>query len=408
MSRNSPNARTLGEQDPRSKQDAPHPDAERKVDWPTQVEKPSWKYIARKVVREFSDDQCIDIAASLTYYGVLSLFPGLLVVMSLLGLFGQSGEAVRAILDIVRQLAPSETVQLIEAPLRQFVDSPAAGFALVSGIVLGIWSASAYVTAFSRGMNRIYEVVEGRPFWKLKPQQLLITICLVVLVIVMITLLVISGPVTDAVGNALGIGDTARTVWSIAKWPVLAIAAVVIIALLYYTTPNVKQPKFRWMSVGALIALVVIVLATLAFGLYVTNFSNYDRTYGSLAGVIIFLLWLWITNMVLLFGAEVDAELERGRQLQAGIEAERSVQLPPRDTRKSDKLAAKAEEDIERGRELRERAAAEAAAADQRRREQERSEREAARRAEKLRKREAKTRSGATPPAAPPTAPPRG
>jgi membrane protein len=173
----------------------------------------------------------------------------------------------------------------------------------------------------------------------------------------MVIILIVSGPVTEAVGSALGLGETVQVVWSIVKWPLLALAAVLIIAILYYATPNAKQPKFRWVSMGALLALITLLVASFLFGLYVTNFSNYDRTYGSLAGVVIFLLWLWIANLALLFGAEFDAELERGRQLQAGIAAEEDIQLPPRDTRKSDKAALKERADVADGRRIRTEAA---------------------------------------------------
>jgi membrane protein len=225
--------------------------------------------------------------------------------------------------------------------------------------VLAIWSASGYVTAFSRGMNRIYEIREGRPFWKLKPIQLLVTVIAIVLIVIIAMILIVSGPITDSVGNALGVGGAAKIVWSIVKWPILAAAVVLIIAILYYATPNARQPKFRWMSLGALLALIVLLVASVAFGFYVTTFANYAKNYGSLAGVIIFLLWLWIANMALLFGAEFDAELERGRQLQAGIEAEETLQLPPRDTRKSDRVQTKHQEDIAVGRRLRESAGTE-------------------------------------------------
>jgi membrane protein len=336
--------------------DAPAPEDPRKPEGPKEVRKPSWKLILRKTFREFSTDQCSDIAASLTYYAVLSLFPALIALVSLLGVLGQGKKATQALLGILRDVAPGSTANLLRGPLEQFASSPAAGFALVSGIVIAIWSASGYVGAFSRAMNRIYEIDEGRPFWKLKPQQLLVTVIGIVLMVVVTIILVVSGPVTDAVGNALAIGAAARVVWSIVKWPVLALVVVLLIAILYYATPNAKQPKFRWMSMGALIALIVLVVATLLFGLYVTTFSNYAKTYGSLAGVIVFLLWLWIANMALLFGAEFDAETERGRQLQAGIAAEENIQLPPRDTKRSEKAASAEEGDVQRARELREEA----------------------------------------------------
>lgn len=335
------------------KDTAPSPDDPRKPDSPGEVSKPSWKYAMRKTFREFSADQCTDIAASLTYYAVLALFPALIALMSLLGVVGQGERSVDTILGLVNQVAPGGTADLLREPLEQFSSSPAAGFALVFGIVLAIWSASGYVGAFSRAMNRIYEIEEGRPFWKLRPMQLFVTIVSILLILIMLVILIVSGPVTDAVGGALGLGETVQIVWSIVKWPILALAAVLIIAILYYATPNAKQPKFRWISLGALLALITLVLASFLFGLYITNFSNYDRTYGSLAGVIVFLLWLWIANLALLFGAEFDAELERGRQLQAGIAAEEDIQLPPRDTRKSDKAAEKERSDISDGRRIR-------------------------------------------------------
>jgi membrane protein len=338
-----------------SSKGAPDPDDPRKPDGPTDLKKRSWTYVLKKTAREFGADQCTDIAASLTYYAVLALFPALIAIFSLLGVFGQGQAATDAILGIVDDVAPGGTADVVRGPIEQFASSPAAGFALIAGMVVAVWSASGYVTAFSRAMNRIYEIEEGRPFWKLKPVQLLVTLVSLILIVIAALILVISGPVADAVGSALGIGETATTIWSIAKWPVLALVVVLILAILYYATPNAKQPKFRWMSMGALLAIVVLVIATVAFGFYVANFSNYDKTYGSLAGVVIFLLWLWIVNNAILFGAEFDAELERGRQLQAGIAAEEDIQLPPRDTRKSDKAAAKEEKDVAEGRRIRER-----------------------------------------------------
>ena len=335
---------------------APDPEASGKPDSPDDLHKRSWKYVLRKTIREFSSDQCTDIAASLTYYAVLSLFPGLIAIFSLLGVVGQGKAASDAVLGIIEQVAPGDTVDTIRGPIEQIAESPGAGFALITGILLAIWSASGYVGAFSRAMNRIYEIEEGRPFWKLKPVQLLVTVITIVLLVIAAIILVVSGSVTKAIGDALGIGDVPQTIWSIAKWPLLVFIVVLVVAILYYATPNAKQPKFRWISMGALLAIIVLALATAAFGFYVGNFSNYDRTYGSLAGVIIFLLWLWIANLALLFGAEFDAELERGRQLQAGIAAEEDIQLPPRDTRKSDKAAEKERQDIEKGREIRQNA----------------------------------------------------
>jgi membrane protein len=333
---------------------APAPDDSRKPDSPTEVTKPSWQFIARKTLREFSKDQCPDLAAALTYYAVLSLFPALLALVSLLGVFGQAEKTTTALLDIVQRIAPGSTVDIIRQPIEEVTNSPSAGFTLVIGILVALWSASGYVGAFARAMNRVYEVDEGRPFIKLRATMLGVTVVNVLIVAAFGAMLVLSGPVAEAVGNAVGLGGTFLAVWNIAKWPVMVLLVVAAIAILYYFTPNVRQPKFRWMTMGSFIALVVFVLASLGFAFYVANFSNYNKTYGAIGGVIVMLLWLWILNMSLLFGAEFDAETERGRQLQAGIEAEETIQLPPRDTKQSDKLQARAEEDIQRGRELRE------------------------------------------------------
>ncbi|MGN6198747.1 YihY/virulence factor BrkB family protein [Humibacter sp.] len=334
-------------------EDAPAPDDPRKPKTPPRLHKPSWTYALRRAMREFVFDQCIDSAGALTYFGVLALFPGLLAVFSILGVVGEGSKATSTVLSLVKQVVPGSTAEVIKGPLEQFARSPVAGVALVTGIVLAIWTASGYVGAFARAMNRIYEIDEGRPYWKKKPAQLLVTLILIVLVIVMILTLVISGPVTDAVGNALGIGPAIKITWSIVKWPILAAAVIVAIAILYYATPNVRQPKFRWTTVGGAFAFSLIVIASVGFGFYVANFSHYNKSYGSLAGIIIFLIWLWIANNLLLLGAEFDSELERGRELQAGIKAEEQIQLPPRDVEQSEKNAEKEEKEVGSGRSLR-------------------------------------------------------
>ena len=332
---------------------APHPDDERKPDSPDDVTKPSWKYVLRKTMREFTTDQCTDLAAALTYYATLALFPALLAIVSLLGLFGQAGATTNAVLDIMASFVSPSMVEGLREPITSLVETPAAGFAFVTGLLGALWSASGYVGAFARAMNRIYSIQEGRPFYKLRPTMFVITIITVLLLVIAGLLLVLSGPIAERVGAAIGLGDFAVTVWNIVKWPVLAGIMVLLVAILYYATPNVKQPKFRWMSLGALLALVVWVIASIGFAFYVSNFGSYNATYGALGTMIVFLLWVWITNIALLFGAEFDAEIERVRELQAGIEAEENIQLPPRDTKQSDKLADKVAEDVLIGRRLR-------------------------------------------------------
>jgi membrane protein len=334
--------------------DAPDPDDPSKPESPTDLSRPSVLYVLRKTAREFGTDQCTDLAAALTYYAVLSLFPALVVVVSLLGVFGQGQRTTDAVLQIVGDVGPASAVDTLRAPIQQLVESPSAGFALIVGMVGALWSASGYIGAFGRAMNRIYEVEEGRPVWKLRPIQLLLTLIGLALAAAVAFMLAVSGPIASAVGHAIGLGSVAETIWSVARWPVMLVFVVLVVATLYYATPNVQQPKFRWISVGAGVAILIWILASVGFGFYVGNFGSYNKTYGALAGVIVFLLWLWITNLALLFGAELDAELERGRQLQAGIAAERDLQLPLRDDRVVEKNEAKTEHDIESGRELRE------------------------------------------------------
>jgi membrane protein len=338
-------------------QNAPHPEDDRKPDKVTEVNKPAWKYIAKRTLHEFSRDKCTTLAAALTYYSVLAIFPALLALVSLLGIFGQAKQTTSTLLRIVSSVADPSVVRVVRQPIEQLSSSSSAGFALVVGLVGAIWSASGYVSAFAQSMNRIYEVDEGRPFWKLRPVMLLITVILLLIAVVMALLLVVSGPIAEAIGAAIGLGGAAVTVWSIVKWPILVVFAIVMIAVLYYGTPNVKQPKFRWMSVGSAIALVVLAVASLGFFFYVANFGNYNKTYGTIGGMIVLLLWIWIANLSLLFGAEFDAEMERGRQLQGGIEAEETLQLPPRDTKQSEKNLDKEKKDIDSGRAVREESA---------------------------------------------------
>lgn len=332
---------------------APDPDDPRKPESPTDLTKPSLLYSLRKAVREFQQDQCTDLAAALTYYAVLSVFPALVVMVSLLGVFGQGRRTIDALLDIVDDVAPASALDTLRPPIEQLVNSPSAGFALVAGILGALWSASGYVGAFGRAMNRIYEIEEGRPVWKLRPLQLVLTLVGLLMAAVVVVMLAVSGPVARVVGDAIGLGDVAVTVWNVARWPLILLFVVLAVAILYYVTPNVEQPKFRWISVGAAVAILVWIAASVLFGFYVANFGSYNKTYGALAGVIVFLLWVWITNLALLFGAELDAEIERGRQLQAGLPAEQELQLPPKDTHNLRKDEAAEAKDLKRARRLR-------------------------------------------------------
>ncbi|WP_083941975.1 YihY/virulence factor BrkB family protein [Sanguibacter suarezii] len=332
----------------------PAPDDPRKPQSPPELQGRSWKFAVRSTIRQFQRDECLDLAAALTYYAVLASAPALLALVSVIGLVGNSEKIVEDVLNIAATVLPAEVVDTLRPLIEQVAqNSSGAGLALILGVALALWSASGYVGAFSRAMNRIYEVEEGRPIWKLRPVMLLITLVVVIMAALVVAALVLSGPVAREIGESVGLGSTAVTVWNIAKWPVVLLLVVAIIAVLYHGTPNVKQPKFRWLSVGALVAIIVWVIASVGLGFYVSQFGSYDATYGALGGVIVLLLWLWISNLALLFGAELDAELERSRQLQGGIAAEETLQLPPRDTRASEKKERQHQDDVERGRAVR-------------------------------------------------------
>ena len=308
------------------------PDDPRKPDSPTDLSKRSWFGVAKRAFAEFKDDNITDWAAALTYYAVLSIFPALIVFVSLLGIFGQGESTVTSLLTIARDLgAPGDTVSTLERPIREVVDQRGGAGALLGlGLLGALWTASGYVGAFIRASNAIYEVKEGRKFYILRPLQIVVTIAAVLLLTIITLAIVSSGNVAQAIGDAVGVGDTVVTIWNIAKWPVIIVIVSLMIAGLYHIAPNVKQPKFRWFTLGGFLALLLWVLASVAFGFYVANFGSYNKTYGSLGAVISFLIWLWITNNVILFGAEVNAELERGRELEAGQPAEEDIQLPHR------------------------------------------------------------------------------
>ena len=335
----------------------PAPDAPGKPTSLRQISRRSWAYLLRRTVREFLRDDCSGLAAGLTYHAVLAVFPGLIAVVSLLGVLGQGPQSASTILAIARRLVPGEAVEILQPVIEQLASSSSAVLALVLGLLGALYFVSGYILEFGRAMNRIYQVEEGRPLHRLYGQTALVTLLLGLMALCAVLLLLISGPVARAVGEVLDLGSTVLLVWGIAKWPALALILALVIAVLYYTAPNVQQPRFRWLSPGALVAIAVWLAGTALFGLYVGSFSNYDATYGSLAGGIVFLVWLWVTNIALLLGAELDAEIERARELQAGMPAERHVLLPPRDTRGSDRAAALHEQDLQAARQIREQAA---------------------------------------------------
>jgi membrane protein len=299
---------------------------------PAALPRGSWADTLKRTVREFQDDKLQHWAAALTYYAVLSIFPALLVMVSLIGLFGDPERVTKVLTDTVASLGPSSAASTFQAPIEQITSNRGgAGIMLIVSIAGALWAASGYVSAFTDAANTIYEVDEGRPFWKLKPIQLLITLVLILMAAAVALSLVLSGPIVAALGGALGLSDTALTVWRIAKWPAMIVLVLVIFGVLYWATPNARVSGLRWVSGGAVVALVVWIVASVAFAFYASNFGSYNKTYGSLAAVIIFLIWLWITNVVILLGAEMNAEVERGRQIEHGHPPDKEPFLPQRE-----------------------------------------------------------------------------
>jgi membrane protein len=301
----------------------------RAADDPTDVPKSSWWSTLKRTVSEFREDNLIDWAASLTYYAVLAIFPALIALVSVLGLVGDS--ATDPLLENLETLAPGPANEIFTDAINNITaNQGSAGFALIFGLLGALWSSSGYVGAFSRASNAIYEVEEGRPFWKLRPLQILITVVMITLLALCAVAVVVTGPVAEEVGGLIGAADAAVTAWDIAKWPVIALVVVTLFAILYWASPNVRQPGFQWITPGGVVAVVLWVLASAGFALYVANFGSYNATYGSIASVIVFLVWLWITNLAILFGAELNAELERSRELDAGVPAHETIALEPR------------------------------------------------------------------------------
>jgi membrane protein len=293
----------------------------------------------KRTATEFSEDNLTDWAAALTYYGLLALFPAMIALVSLLGLFGDPQSTTKSITDIVTQIGPQSAAETFKDPIETITTNRSgAGLAFVLGLVAALWSASGYVGAFMRASNVIYETPEGRPIWKLRPLQMLVTLVLVILLAVIALSLVLTGPIVEAVAEPIGVGDTAVTIWNIAKWPVLIALFVFMLAILYYASPNVKMRGFKWITPGSLVALVVWVLASAAFAFYVANFGSYNKTYGALAGLIVLLMWMWITNLAILFGHQLNAERERSAEIAEGVpRAEKEIQLEPRDDPKDQK-----------------------------------------------------------------------
>ncbi|WP_405558154.1 YihY/virulence factor BrkB family protein [Streptomyces sp. NBC_01171] len=323
-------------QAPAPEEVGPGPEVQRREpEGPSKLPKESWRAVLKGSLREFKDDELTDRAAALTYYGVLALFPALLALVSLLGLTGKS--TTDKVLDNIKQLAPGSVRDILTGAVEQLQGSAGIGSLLaLVGLVLAVWSASGYVAAFIRAANAVYDMPEGRPVWKILPVRLGVTVALLVLAVGSAVIVVFTGGLARRAGTALGLGDAALMVWSIAKWPVLVVLVTVMIAILYWASPNAKVKGFKWVTPGSFLALVIWMIASAGFAVYVANFASYNKTYGTMAGVIVFLVWLWISNLAILLGLEFDAEAARQRAIAGGHPPEAEPYTQPRDTRKWD------------------------------------------------------------------------
>ena len=295
----------------------------------------SWGAVFRRTVREFREDNLTDWAAALTYYAVLAIFPAIIALVSILGLVGSS--ATQPLLDNLGKLAPGPAKDVFTSAIQNLQQNRGgAGVIFILGLAGALWSASGYVAAFMRASNAIYDVGEGRPIWKTVPVRVGVTVIVVVLLALSALAVALTGGLAKQVGDLIGVGRSAVTVWDIVKWPVLLLVVGIVFAILYWASPNVKQPGFRWITPGGLLAIVITLLASAGFALFVANFGSYNKTYGALAGVVVFLVWLWIANIAILLGAEFNAELERGRRIEGGHPEDEEPFVEPRDTRKLD------------------------------------------------------------------------
>jgi len=311
------------------------PSTEERPSSPLGLNKRSWKGVTRRTLREYKQDNLSDWAAALTYRSILAIVPGLLLLVSVVGLLGKSTSD--KLLNNLLKNAPKSVHGTLSTIFHNVQNNHgAASLAGALSLVLALWSASSYVAAFMRASNNIDDIVEGRPIWKTAPIRLGLTVFLVIAVIIAAGIAVLSGGIARDVGNVIGLGSTAVDVWDVAKWPFLVIVASLALALLYWAAPNAKQPRFRWITPGGLLTVVIWAAGSAGFAVYVANFGSYNKTYGSLAGIVIFLIWLWISNIALLLGAEFDAELQRARAIDEGLPPDEEPYVDLRDTRKLD------------------------------------------------------------------------
>lgn len=322
------------------------------------LERGDWMLVLRRAAHGFVRHRGIDSAAALTFFATLAIFPGALSVASAFALATDRDFAVEELLTIADEFVRRDTVETLRDPLEALLTLADPGIGLALGLTLALWSFSAYATAFGRAVNVAYEIEEGRKLWKFRSLMVLVTVAVLAAFALIGAMLLLTPTVSAAIAESIGFGEPWLTLWNVGKWPVILAVAIAVVAVLYFFTPNIRHPRFRWVSYGAVVAIVAWALATAGFALYVTTVARYDRVYGWLGGSFVLLLWLYITNLVLVFGANLDAEIVRARQLRAGIPSEEVIHLPARDSARTLMIARHRAEDERASREIRERATA--------------------------------------------------
>ncbi len=284
--------------------------------------------ILKRAALKFYDDQMTQHAGALTYYSLMSLFPALLLGLSLLGLLGEYPRTYNAIIDYLEPIVPSPALSAIDESLRQALERKGtAATALFVSIGIALYGTTGALESARRALNVVFEVEHGRRFFHRKAIDIGSTFFLMGLILLTLMFMFVGGGTARRAFDLLGLGAEAYEVWNLARWPAAIAVAILIFALIYYVTPDVRHRSFRWVTPGAMVGVAVWIVVSAAFGRYVSDFANVSAVYGAFAGAIVLVVWLWLSGVALLFGAELDAEIEREKELDEGVPPEKTLAI---------------------------------------------------------------------------------
>ena len=286
--------------------------------------------VIKRTLVSFYDDQMTHHAAALTYYSLMSLFPATLLGLSLLGLLGQYPSTYNAIINYLRDVVPHSALVPLDSSLREALQHKGTAVtAFVTSIVLTLYGTTGVLEAARRALNVVFEIDGGgRSFLRRKSIDVAFTFVLMGLVLASLTMLFVGGGLASDLFGFIGLGSTAASIWSVARWPGAVAITMLIFALIYYVTPDVEQRAFRWVTPGAFVGVLIWLLASVGFSAYISQVANVGALYGAFTGAIVLVAWLWLTNVALLFGAELDAEIERQMELGEGVPERETLNLP--------------------------------------------------------------------------------